>query len=266
MLDVVSAELPVAGERVHAPVSVRAGGSAVNAAVAAAGLGASAAVVGRVGGDAAGELIRAALAAAGVDAQLARDDEVATGVAVALGSADDPGVVAARGANARLAEGDVPDPLDADALLVSGFALFHDDSSAAARAGLRRFTGEWAAVDLGSPTLAANADLERAAGANVVFATAEEARARTGVEAEQALLELARMFTIACIKLGADGAIAARGASVERAAARRVERTVPFGAGDAFAAAFLVALGGGADLAGALKAACAGGALAGAGH
>ena len=262
MVDVVCAELPAAGERVHAPVTLRAGGSAVNAAVCAVRLGASAAVVGRVGDDAAAELVRSSLHGEGVEAQLARDDERPTGTAVALGSA----VVASRGANAAFSEEDVADPLTGDTLLVSGFALFQSGSATAAVAGLRRFTGTWAAVDLGSPRLAADADLGRAAGARIVFATAAEARAVTGADPEQAARELARTFTIACVKLGADGAVAAQGERLERAAATPVTRVAPFGAGDAFAAGFLVALGHGSDLGDALQTACEAGARAAAGH
>ena len=55
---------PVAGGRVHGRIELRAGGSAANAALAAARLGASAAVVGRVGADPAGRLVADALAAA----------------------------------------------------------------------------------------------------------------------------------------------------------------------------------------------------------
>jgi sugar/nucleoside kinase (ribokinase family) len=260
MVDIVCAELPKAGERIHAPVAVRAGGSAVNAALCAAQLGATASVVARVGSDPAAELVRSTLWVRGIEERLARDDELPTGTAVALGTNEGAGFVADRGANARLSEDDVPDPLTADALLVSGFALFQTGSADAAGAGLRRFTGAWAGVDLGSPRLAATADLERATGANVVFATAEEARALTGGEPEQAVQELARRFTVAAVKLGQNGALAARGDVVESAAPPEVARNEAVGAGDAFAAAFLLALAGGDDLLPALDRACEAGA------
>jgi sugar/nucleoside kinase (ribokinase family) len=257
MLDVLCAELPAAGERVHADVLVRPGGSAVNAAIAAAG--ASATVVGRVGNDATGDLIAAALAGRGVDARLARDPELPTGVAVALGG---DAVVAQRGANARLAPEDVPPELTADALFVSGFALLQEGSRAAARAALERFRGRWAGIDLASPGLAARATAEVTAGANVVFATADEARALTRAGPEEAARTLAERFEVVCVKLGPDGALAASDGAVERCAVEPVERRSPFGAGDAFAGAFLTALGGGASVGAALELACAAGARA----
>lgn len=213
MLDVVADRLPVPGERAHGSVRVRAGGSAVNAAITAARLGAQAQAVGRIGNDAAGSIVLAALAAEGVIAHLARDDELATGTAVAL----DDAVVADRGANARLSPDDLPSPLRGDALLVSGFALFQDGSRDAARAALERFEGAWTAVDLASPRLA-SADFS----ARVVFATQAELAAVQGIEDRAELV---------CVKDDYG-----------------VTRTSPFGAGDTFAAAFLVAVASGADI------------------
>jgi len=212
MLDVVADRLPTAGERAHGRVQARAGGSAVNAALAARTLGADVQVVGRVGNDPGGELIVATLEQHGIDVQLARDDELPTGTAIALGGA----VLADRGANARLSPDDLP-PLDGDALLVSGFALFQEGSREAAEAALARFDGEWTAVDLASPRLA-RSDFQ----ARVVFATPEEAQAVPGLEDR---------FELVCLKDGYG-----------------VERTSPFGAGDTFAAAFLVAVATGANI------------------
>jgi sugar/nucleoside kinase (ribokinase family) len=212
MLDVVADRLPGPGERAHGRVRLRAGGSAVNAALAARELGAEAEVVGRIGRDPTGDLIVATLEEHGVAVLLVRDDELQTGTAIALRDA----VVADRGANARLSRDDLPSPLQGDALLVSGFALFQDGSRDAALAALETFEGEWTGVDLASPRLA-RADFD----ARVVFATRDEAKAIPRLESR---------FEIVCLKDDYG-----------------VERTSPFGAGDTFAAAALVALAEGAD-------------------
>jgi ribokinase len=212
MVDVVADRLPASGERAHGSVRLQAGGSAVNAALVARELGAEAQVVGRIGRDAAGDLVVANLEAGGVDARLARDEVLATGTAVALADA----VVADRGANARLSRSDLPAPLRGDALLVSGFALFQDGSRDAALEALESFEGAWTAVDLASPRLA-RLDFD----ARIVFATRAEAEAVHGLESR---------YELVCLK--DDYGVA---------------RTSPFGAGDAFAAAFLVALAEGAD-------------------
>lgn len=212
MVDVVSDRLPAAGERTHGRVQLAAGGSAVNAALVARELGAEAQVVGRVGRDGAGELVASTLAGHGIDARLARDDALPTGTVVSLGDA----IVGDRGANAALAVADLPSPLTGDALLVSGFALFQDGSREAARAALERFEGAWTGVDLASPRLAA-LDFQ----ARVVFATQAELEAVPDVEAR---------YEIVCMKDDYG-----------------VRRTAAFGAGDAFAAAFLVSLANGSD-------------------
>jgi hypothetical protein len=117
----------------------------------------------------------------------------------------------------RLSPADLPARLEGDALLVSGFALFQEGSREAAQAALERFDGAWTAVDLASPRLA-RLDFD----ARVVFATKAEADAVHGLEDR---------FEVVCVKDDYG-----------------VERTVPFGAGDAFAAAFLVALASGGNL------------------
>ena len=257
MVDVVCAALPPPDGRVHAEVSIRAGGSAVNAAAAAAEAGSSAAVVGRVGNDSVGELVAAELLGLGVEARLARDVDLPTGVAVALGTS----VVANRGANARLSPDDIPDLEDADALCVSGFALFQSGSAEAARTALEGFEG-WAGIDVGSPGLAASArDFERG-GRTVLLATADEARAMTDEGPEDAVRTLASRFAVACVKFGERGAIAAAGDKVERASVEPVVRRSPFGAGDAFGAVLLVELARGSDLGRALEVACTAGARA----
>lgn len=260
LVDVISEqEAPGPGTRAHAPVAIRAGGSAANAAVWAVVLGAAATVVGRVGADPAGDLVERVLIDRGIDAHLARDRDLPTGVAVALGAA----VVAAPGASAKLAPEDVPDRLTGDSLLVSGFSLFQAGSAAGARAALERFEGSWVAVDLASPRLAAAADLEDAcSGANVALATAREAQAVTGSGPEEAVRELAGRFGLACVKLGEEGALAAEGARIIRARADSVVRRSRFGAGDGFAAALLVSLADGRSIDEALHAACATGARA----
>ena len=239
----------------------------MNAASAALTSGASPSVVGRIGVDLSGDLIAAALADRGIGAQLARDKELPTGAAVALTVGPSSAtVVAYRGANARLSPEDIPEVIDAQALLVSGFALFQSGSARAARAALERFTGNWSGVDLASPKLAAaaaEADFyDTTRGVSVILATVEEARALTGAGPEDAARVLALRFPVACIKLGEKGAIAAQGDRVERHAVEPAARQSGFGAGDAFGAALLVALAKGDPLTRALELACRAGARA----
>jgi sugar/nucleoside kinase (ribokinase family) len=267
MVDVQASQLPPPGGRVHAELSLRAGGSAVNAAAAAAAAGASATVIGRVGSDPAGELLTAELERLGIEAHLSRDADLPTGMTVALGHSSEASVVATRGANERLVPGDIPEVIEVDALYVSGYALFQKGSSEGAQAALDRFGGGWAAVDVGSPALAAAAGAFEPAERRrtLLLATADEARAMTGEEPEEAARTLASRFAVACIKLGDRGALAAAGDRLERCVVASVARRSPFGAGDAFGAVLLIALAADTALDRALASACEAGARAAAG-
>jgi sugar/nucleoside kinase (ribokinase family) len=215
MLDVLAAE-PPPGVR-HGPVLVRAGGTPVNAALAAAREGAEAVVVGRVGRDPAAAAIRAALADAGVEAVLAVDEDRQTGAYVEAG----PTVVASRGASANLAPGDVPE-VAARAVLVSGYVLAHDDTRAAAERALA-LDARWRGV-----TAVPLGPFEVPAAANILFATEDEAPAFD-----------TDAFEVVVVTRGAEGAYVLRGGRTEYLPPTGVGGT---GAGDALAGAFLASL------------------------
>jgi sugar/nucleoside kinase (ribokinase family) len=235
---------PVPGGRVHGHIELRPGGSAANAALAAARLGARALVIGRVGADAAGRLVRDALAEAGVEPLLASDESAATGCVVAAGTA----IVADPAASARLRPDDLPQTLDAHAVLVSGYSLLQPGAEAAAHSALARAQASWLAIDVASAPLVEAFGVERFFDAtrsvDVLLANAEEAHALTGLNDQEAALALGRRYRIACVKLGRDGAIAAFDGTVLRARLRPLEQVDALGAGDAFAAGFLLALAG----------------------
>jgi sugar/nucleoside kinase (ribokinase family) len=100
----------------------------------------------------------------------------------------------------------------------------------------------------------------------VVLANEAAARRLTGEPAEEAARVLARGRRLACVTLGARGAIAVRDGHVERATPETSTPDDGFGAGDAFAAGLLVALARGESLADALAAGCRCGALSAAGR
>lgn len=248
---------PVADGRVHGRIELRPGGSAANAALAAARLGARAVVVGRVGDDPAGRLVTDALVSAGVDPLLARDAAARTGCVVVVGGTS---IVADPGASARLAPDDLPASLEAGAVLVSGYSLLQSEPEAAARAALERARTDNLAVDAASARLLAAFGVDRfltaTAAAGILLANAEEARVLTGVDGGEAALALARRYRVACVKLGAAGAVAATGDELVRVDVQPVDSADTLGAGDAFAGGFLVSLARGAPLAEALHVAC----------
>jgi sugar/nucleoside kinase (ribokinase family) len=215
-----------------AHIRLRPAGSAFNAAAAAATAGAEATVVGTVGDDAGGRMLLAELAARGVNAE----------VTVAGGST---GTFLLAGGEIRVDRGVghdvvVPDRLVADAVLVSGHL-----PRATIEEALGRARAQWVALD------AARLDL-LPEGGNAVIANDEAARRLTGATGEEAARALAEGRRLACVTLGAAGAVAVSGARVEQAAPERVGGDAP-GPGDAFAGTLLVALARGHDLAHALS-------------
>jgi sugar/nucleoside kinase (ribokinase family) len=241
MVDVVAPE-PGDPPR-HAPIELRAAGSAVNAARAAAAAGRSALVVGCVGDDAVADLLRAGLAAAGIDAALAVGRGSRTGRAVYVGDR----VVAERGANAAFAPEHVPKIASVGAVLVSGYQLLRADSGEGARAAFA--LGGVIGVDLGSAGLVRSFGIERSAaavtGAAAVFG---------GPEAVAALGRVEGAMIVETLGVGG-----ARAEGMHVRPSRRIEGA-PIGAGDALAAVFLLARADGAPLREALELGVAAGA------
>jgi ribokinase len=226
----------------EARIRLQPGGSAFTAAVTAAAVGAEAAVVGAVGDDAAGRMVVAELAARGVRAEIASDTGP-TGVFLVA----DGAIRVDRGVSRGL---DLPERLSADALLVSGYLPVETIEAALSRAD-----APWAALD------AARLDA-LPAGANAVIANEAAARRLTGMDAGEAARALGRRYRLACVTRGRLGAIGVLDGRVEVAGpAAVVDADVP-GAGDAFAAATLVAVARGAGLAEALADGCRWGAQA----
>lgn len=238
LLDVV-----VSGSGHGASIRVRPGGSAANAAVWAAECGADASVVGALGLDLAGEAIRSGLARRGVDVRTTPAGR--TGTFVLL---EDTGLrYVDRGSTDAVVRDDAGH--DADAVLVSGYL-----GLAASGGALAASRAPWVALDA--------ARLEELPAAPCLFLGQERALALTGLEPEAAAQALAAGRRLVCVTLGADGAVGVLDGALERAAPPQVVEGAALGAGDAFAAAALVALAGGRRLAEALAAGCRCGTLA----
>jgi len=236
----VMVDVTASGVGHGARISLTPGGSAVNAAIWAAVAGADATVVGRIGDDLGGRALRAELQERRVRGDFSVDFEAATGTFLVA----DGEIRADRGANARFSPDHLPDPLEADVVLVSGYL----PGPTVAKA-LKRAEGTWLAL---APAL-----LEPLPpGANAILVDEVEALRLTGSGPEDAARMLGDRFRLVCVTCGADGAVGVLDGSLETSRPEPVDNTSPFGAGDAFAAGLLVALAGGAGLRDALEAGC----------
>jgi sugar/nucleoside kinase (ribokinase family) len=131
----------------------------------------------------------------------------------------------------------LPDRIEADAVLVSGHVPV-------AGTVLERADAAWVALDAARLS-------HLPAGGNAVVANEEAAHRLTGRTAGDALPALAVGRRLACVTLGARGAIASLDGSLEHVEPEAVAADAP-GSGDTFAATLLVALAQGDGLAGAL--------------
>jgi len=240
------------GGDVHGEVVVRPGGAGANAAVWAAWAGARVRLHGRVGRDLPGRLLREALAERGVEPALAEDPEARTGAVLAVVQDGERSMAADRGANARLAPGDLPSPLKAGAVLLSGYLLFHPDSEPAARAALERAEARHVAVDAASWPLVRDYGPDRFLSATepatMLLANQDEARTLCPGEPEGSARTLSRRYRHAVVKMDGGGATLGTEGEIVRVPGRRAEPVDPTGAGDAFAGVLLARLLQGVDM------------------
>ena len=244
----VFVDVLVAGEGHDADVRLTPGGAAVNAALSAAGAGATVEILGCIGDDAGGRMLQAELAARGVHSSLGIDPDRPTGTFVTV----DGEIRVDRGANASFLPKQLPPVIEADAALVSGYLPV-----ATVTAALERSDAAWNALAVAHLTHLPD-------DGNAVFMNEDEARTIAGTGPEEAVRLLAQRYRLVCVTIGASGAIGALDGQLESTAVGGVGRAPSNrpGAGDAFAAAALVALAGGASLPDALAEGCRAGALA----
>lgn len=272
-----------------ARITAHGGGAAANTAGWLVEAGARATLIGRVGSDAAGRSIEADLRKAGVDVRFTADPDLATGVVMVLVDPDgERTMIPDAGANASLRAAHLPrEVFRAGAHLhLSGYTLLKPQSRAAGLAALElaRGSGMTVSVDAASAGPLASVGprrfLDWIAGADLLFANRQEALLLAGVAdpPHAAARILAAHVGTAVVKLGAAGALAQRsdGAFAHVTADTEAGRESPVvssaepdaagldapdldttGAGDAFAAGFLVAWLGAAPLEAALTAGAA---------
>lgn len=266
MVDVrVEADALEEGGDVHGRVVIRPGGSAANAAVWAAQAGARTRVHGRIGSDMAGALLREELIAHGVEPALVSDPSTDTGTMLVVHEPGERSMVADRGAGGHLRPGDLPETIEATAVLVSGYVLLFEPTHTAGRAALERASARFVAVDGASWPMIRDFGPDRffetTRRATVLLANEREAEALTGRRGERSVDALAQRYPIVCVKLGEEGAVMSWDGLVIRNATEPVPELDPTGAGDAFDGVLLAKLAAGRSPGDALAAACRAGAV-----
>ncbi|HEX6845214.1 MAG TPA: PfkB family carbohydrate kinase [Actinomycetota bacterium] len=266
MLDVHASSGALAqGGDVHGRVLVRPGGTSSNASVWAAWAGAAAGVVGAIGIDLVGDLLAGSLEARGVDVSGVVRRDGPTGVMLVVTESGERSMVADRGANAALESEDLPSPLEARGVLVSGYLLLQEPGHEVALAALALAGADLLAVEAASWPLVESFGIPRffaeTAHATVVFANEDEARVLTGEDGADAARALGERYRVAAVKRGRDGAALCVDGALHEAPGDEVVALDPTGAGDAFDGVLLARLALGDEPPLALAAACRAGGL-----
>lgn len=255
LLDVVVRYDPASAGEDAAPdtVQVLPGGSAANFAVHAARLGASVQFISRVGPDWAGEMLVRSLMNEGVTAHVKVVDEAATGRVLAMVDAQGHNRMwSYPGASGTISPGDL-DPMwfrELDVFHLTGYSLLRDSPRAAGLCALEfaRGNGEpFCTLDPNPAHLIADFgptrfhEMIRSLRFDAIFPNLEEGRLLSGKdqpdEVVSAMLELAPLVVLS---MGEHGCLAARGSERVRVPATPTKPIDTTGAGDAFAAAFVV--------------------------
>jgi len=257
-LDVLAAlpeSVPLEGE-VRTSIQVVPGGSAGRFARTAAREGAEVTFIGCVGDDLAGELLVRSLQGEKIKPRVKRVDSP-TGTIVALEQGGRRTMLCSRGANEGIDAAWVKEAwfFDAQHLHLSGYALLSPSQREAAHRAIDTGRARGMTISLDPPpanlirAFGVAHFLEELSAVDWLFPNLEEGRALSGEQVpDRIVAALASTFSAGALTLGEDGSLAWRGVERDRCGVEDIECVSPTGAGDAFAAGFVVSLLGGASL------------------
>jgi len=238
------------------------GGSAANFAVWAARLGAQVGLIAKVGRDVLGRSLLDDLQRERVINGVAVGDDTTGLFLIIVDAGGRRTLLATRGATATLSRDDLDWNLlnQAELLHVTAYSFLEEAPRQAALAAMRHVKGRggWLSLDPCShgylQQVGAEAFLAMTEGVDLFFPNWDEAHALTGDEnPERIVRALLKNYPLVVLKLGQDGAMAGAGDAVIHQPGLSVPVVDTVGAGDAFAAAFVVTWLAGHDLAAALR-------------
>ena len=224
------------------------GGSAGNAILGLACLGAGTGFIGKVGNDHYGDFFRKNLQKNNIEDKLLTSEHLPSGVASTFISSDGERTFGTYlGAASLKAEDLTLEMFKGYAYLFIEGYLVQDHEMILHAIELAKEAGLQICLDMASYNIVAN-DLEFFSllinkYVDIVFANEEEAKAFTGEEPEEALRAIAKKCSIAIVKVGANGSYIRKGTEEIKVSAIPVEKVRDTtGAGDYFASGFLYGL------------------------
>jgi len=240
-------DLPHGGE-VRTSVECTPGGSAGNFARAAACEGADVTFIGCVGNDIVGELLIHSLKEQGIDVQV-KHVELPTGTIVALQYGTESTMLCSRGANDGLDPSWIKEEwfLKADHLHLSGYSFLSPAQLPAVKKAMRIAQRKAISISVDPPpanlihSFGVTSFLEAIAKVNFIFPNLKEGKLLTGKETpEEIVTALAETFAAGALTLEGKGSLAWSGDKRDRCQIDSIKALDTTGAGDAFAAGFIV--------------------------
>ena len=225
------------------------GGSAGNAIRGMAQLGAGTGFIGKINNDSYGNFFRESLLKHGTEADLLVSDTLPSGVASTFISPDGErtfGTYLGAASTLKAEELSLEMFKGYTYLFIEGY-LVQEHTMILRAIELAKEAGLQVCLDMASYNIVAGDheffSLLVNKYVDIVFANEEEAKAFTGKEPEEALDIIAKMCSIAIVKVGARGSLIRKGTEEVRVEAVPVAKVVDTtGAGDFFAAGFLYGL------------------------
>lgn len=233
------------------------GGSSANTIHGVAMLGGNAVFCGKVGKDKHGDMYEEKMAQSRVKTNIRRCDKSATGHAITFITPDCERTFAVcLGASLNLTKEDIifEDIKNSRILHIEGYQL-EDENLREVLLHAMEFAKKHnvkISIDLGDPGLVSrNKESIRniiKRYADIVFANEEEAKALTGLEAPEALNEIAKLTEIAIVKIGRGGSFIKKGNKIYNIPCYKANTLDMTGAGDMFAAGVLFGISKNYDL------------------
>jgi len=240
-------ELPREGE-VRSPIQVMPGGSAGNFARAAAHAEAEVTFIGCVGDDLVGDLLVRSLQVSGVDTRVKRVDRQ-SGTILSLAKKEGKTMICSRGANDGLDYTWIEEGffVNADHLHLSGYSFLTPAQCSATHRAIEIAHSLDLTISIDPPpanlirNFGVSAFLAEISTADFIFPNLDEGMTLSGKETKKEIVDiLAGLFPMGGLTLGKEGSLAWHGKERDRYVSHPITAVDATGAGDAFAAGFVV--------------------------
>lgn len=240
------------GSDMNGSINMKGGGSAANFVAWYSYLAGDVFFLAKVGRDYAGDILKNDLDKWGVKTKIIEEPDRPTGkILLFIDDVGERTMVTDRGANLCLAPADLQEEyfINKEHLHITGYSFFESDlllETSKKAILMAKEKGMTVSIDPSSYALLENFGSEKfielSGGADIIFPNLDEGRALTGFkEAEEIVSYLNKFYPIVVLTMGKEGCLIGSENKITRIRGNKIEDSLDTtGAGDAFAAAFIL--------------------------